>query len=459
MTLRFSPCAGAAALSIRVPVLALALAVPGLAQAQIYIPSFSANEEVGGGFGGGIGGIPDLDTDGRGDFVVGAPQETSDGLTQGGRVYVYSGRIGLRLLTIPSPRNESFGNFGWSVAGVSDTDGDGKGDFIVGAPNENPGLPTDAGRAYLFSSTGALRFILGAPSAVALGRFGYSVAGVPDLTGNGRGDMVVGAPGETEAGSPTGSGRAHVFSDAGGRLFTLQAPVEQAGMSFGFSVAGVADVNGDGDGDVIVGAPYASGFPAVPKSGRVFIFSGSTGTLLRIVQSTNREDGGRFGHSVAGVADLNGDGRGDVIVGAPFEDPGLTPNSCGRAYVFSGATGQFIRALAPPQPVTNGLFGASVGGTLDLNNDFRGDVIIGAPGDNAPAVLGAGRVHIFSGATGIRLGSPSSSAPEFGGKFGASVAGAPDANNNTRSDVLAGAPGEDPGTSPSGAGRGYLLKY
>ncbi len=442
--------------------LVVGLAAPGVAWAQpILVKSFSANEEISGAFGGSVGGIADLDDDGRGDFVVGAPSETSVGLVQGGRVYVYSGRIGERLFTIESPRNEEFGGFGWAVAGVPDTNLDGRGDFAIGAPNENPNLPTDCGRAYLYSGDGTLRFILGSPATTlgANGRFGFSVAGVPDVNSDGKGDLIVGAPGETATGSPAGAGRAHVYSGNGGKIHTLKAPVEQAGLQFGWSVAGVPDATGDLRGDVIVGAPFASGVPPVNQSGRAFLYNGRFGTLVLTFQSPNQEVGGRFGHSVAGVPDANGDGRGDVVIGAPYEDPGLTPNSCGRVYLFSGATGLLIRMMAPPQAVQNGRFGISVAGTLDANNDLRGDIIVGAPGENAPGLPGAGRIHIFSGATGARLASPVSMTPEFHGAFGMSVAGVPDANLNTRSDAVAGAPAENPGTAPTGAGRAYLVKF
>lgn len=442
------------------PAALLCVAASAAAQVQI-IPNWSGNQQVSGAYGSAIGGTTDLDNDGRGDFVVGAPGETVAGLTQGGRVYVHSGRIGLRLMTIESPRNEFYGNFGWSVGGMPDIDADGRGDFVVGAPNENPPpLPDSAGRAYVFRGTGALRFILGSPDNQANGRFGWAVAGVPDVNNDGRGDCIVGAPGESPGSSPPGAGRAYVFSGGtGGRLLTLLAPVEEQGAAFGWAVAGVPDVNGDGRGDLLVSALYADGTPAVTDSGVAYLFSGATGAHLRTLQSANRETGGRFGWSVAGVNDVNGDGRGDAIVGAPFENPGITPIDNGRAYVFSGATGLLIRVIAPPQMTHHGHFGYAVGGTIDLNNDGRGDIIIGAPGENGLGFLGCGRVHVYSGATGQKLSTILSPSPKGGGSFGAAVAGCPDANLNTRSDVLAGAPVENLAEAPIGSGRAYLLKY
>ncbi|MFM9995189.1 MAG: integrin alpha [Phycisphaerales bacterium] len=448
------------AVCLALPIVAGPLADRAGAQIVQTIPSWSGVEEAGGAFGASIGGTADLDADARADFIVGAPGETSVELTQGGRVYVHSGRIGLRLFTLESPRNEPFGNFGWSVAGVADIDADGKGDFAIGAPNENPGpLPDGCGRAYVYRGTGVLRFILGSPDSQTNGRFGWCVSGVPDVNGDGRGDVIVGAPGEATGASPGGAGRAYVYSGGtGGRLLTLTAPVEEGGASFGWSVAGIPDVNGDGRGDVIVSAPWADGAFGVTDSGVAYVFSGATGAVLRTLQSPGFETGGRFGWSVAGVADANGDGRGDVMVGAPFEDPGLSPADNGRAYVYSGATGALLRKLIPPQQALNGNFGYSVAGTNDVNNDGRGDLIVGARGE-AGGSFGAGRVHVYSGASGLKIVTIVSPAFESGGAFGTAVAGIPDANLNTRSDVLVGAPAENPGSSPAGAGRAYLLKF
>ena len=85
--------------------------------------------------------------------------------------------------TLASPTAEANGGFGDNVAGVPDANGDGRGDLLVGAPSENGGA-TDAGRAYLFSgATGALLRTLTSPNAEVSGAFGEAVAGVPDADG------------------------------------------------------------------------------------------------------------------------------------------------------------------------------------------------------------------------------------------------------------------------------------
>jgi hypothetical protein len=93
---------------------------------------------------------------------------------------------------------------------VPDVSGDGRGDLLVGAYYETVGLQ-EAGRAYLFSgATGALLRVLSSPNPESVGWFGWEVAAVPDAEGDGRADLVVGA--QAEDGGAVNAGRAYVFS-------------------------------------------------------------------------------------------------------------------------------------------------------------------------------------------------------------------------------------------------------
>ena len=87
------------------------------------------------------------------------------------------------LHELASPDQDRFGSFGYSVAGVPDADGDGRSDLLVGAPGDGPLSP---GRAYLVSGVnGALLYELVSPNEQFDGNFGYSVAGIPDADGDG----------------------------------------------------------------------------------------------------------------------------------------------------------------------------------------------------------------------------------------------------------------------------------
>ena len=408
----------------------------------------SPNPEALGNFGVSAAGVPDLNGDGRGDVLVGAWREDG-GAGDAGRAHVFSGVTGARLRTLVSPNPEIDSQFGRSVAGVPDADGDGQGDLLVGAPLEDGGA-SNAGRAYLFSgATGVVLRTLVSPNPEANGVFGLTVAGVPDLDGDGRGDLFVGAQGED--GGMSDAGRAYVFSGATGELLrTLVSPNPEANGFFGFDVAGVPDLDGDGQGDFLVAADGEDG--GMQDAGRAYVFSGATGALLRTLESPNPEGGGQFGSSVAGVPDADGDGRGDLLVGALFEPIGQL--DAGRAYLFSGATGELLRTLESPSPEDGSLFGISVAGVADADGDGRGDLLVGVRSEDG-GERDAGRVYLFSGATGALLRTLESLNPTVTGNFGISVAGVPDADGDGRGDFVVGAHREDGGDV--GAGRAYLF--
>jgi len=319
--------------------------------------------------------------------------------------------------TLVSPLPEANGFFGWSVSGAGDINDDGVRDVIVGALNEDGGASA-AGRAYIFSGAdGSPLDTLISPNPKAGGGFGSSVAGIGDINNDGRGDLIVGA--YRENGGASAAGRAYIFSGAGGGLLrTLTSPAPRFEGLFGQSVSGVKDVNGDGVSDIVIGTQQTTG--------RVYIFSGLDGSLLHTLQSPSPEPADNLG-GARGIDDVNGDGRGDVIAGVPTADGGS-----GRAYIFSGADGSLLHTLASPNPQLLGGFGWSVSGVPDLNFDGRGDVVIGASGQN---LNGEHRAYIFSGADGrllITLGflTPSSHS------FAASVSGLDDVNHDERGDVL-----------------------
>ncbi len=417
-----------------------------------------------GAYGGAVAGIPDVNGDGRGDFAVGAVREPgSGGAARAGRVYIYSGATQAVLRTLTSPNPEVDGGFGSSVSGIPDVNGDGRGDIVVGAPNEDPGAsPADCGRAYIFSgATGALLRTLQSAGQEAGGHFGWSVAGLADVNGDGRGDVAVGAPDDDPGASPDSCGRVYMYSGATGMyLRALASPMPEWGGRFGWAVASVPDANGDGRGDVVVGAPNEDPGAAPADCGQGYVYSGATGARLWTLASPAPEASGQFGSAVSGVPDLNGDGKGDVVIGSPREDPGSSPTDCGRAHVYSGATGALVRTLQPVAAESGGLFGAAVAGTFDLENDGRGDIAVGAPGeDPGSAPADCGRVHVYSGASGARIISVASPGQMAGGAFGSAAAGVPDTNANHHADLIVGGPREAASGSPAQAGRAYILRF
>jgi hypothetical protein len=162
---------------------------------------------------------------------------------------------------------------------------------------------------------------------------------------------------------------------------------------FGTAVANAGDVNGDGFSDVGVGN-LKNDDTGGGASGSVDLFLGSR-QFDNVADATLRGTvpNDSFGTHITGVGDVNGDGYGDLLVGASSSRPG------GMAYLFFGATG----AVFDHSPdatfvgaVENSL-GATVSSAGDVNGDGISDVAIGAYGHAAYA----GRVDIFLGAAGL----------------------------------------------------------
>lgn len=333
-------------------------------------------------------------------------------------------------------------NLGFSASEAGDFNGDGIADIIIGAPSADPNGTSVAGESYvifggagvgssgsfdLASLNGNNGFVLNGIDARDLSGFSVSEAG--DFNNDGFDDVIIGAPnadalpfaGESYVvygGPDQGFGGSLDLANLdGGNGFVIFG-VDNNDRS-GLSVSSAGDVNGDGIGDLIIGAPEAS--PNGFSSGQSFVLLGGSGigsdgsfNLANLDGSNGFAINGidqfadRSGRSVSGAGDVNGDGFDDLIIGAPGADPNDVANA-GESYVvfggpnvgssgslelanLNGGNGFVLNGFSRNNPA-----GETVSGIGDINNDGIEDIIVTSPSADPNGVSGAGQSYVVFG--------------------------------------------------------------
>lgn len=317
--------------------------------------------------------------------------------------------------------------------------------------------------------------------------FGYSISSAGDVNGDGYGDIIVGAPAYVDIISISGGtynvaavGAAFIYygspSGPSADPSEVLQPTTVAGALFGYSVSKAGDINGDGYGDVVVGAPgdrtmlnIGLVFPVATSvaTGKVYVYYGgpagsfdgnsNTEPTVSAQLSLTQPDFGSlavvpinplYGFSVGEAGDVNGDGRGDIVVGSPaFTRLLPLPVQGGRVDVYHGTTSGI--SASPSRTITGGLlnalFGFSVSTAGNVNGDAYSDIIAGAPG--SLNFLGAGQAYVFHGSsTGVTATTTASanaalnSAGLLTTLFGYNVSNAGDVNGDGFGDVIVGEP-------------------
>ncbi len=431
----------------------------------------------------------DLDGDGYNELVVGSPGYDGDS----GILTVYEGGSGGVATSATADATLDLGSrWGASIVGMGDVNGDGRDDFAVGGPGDNG----NNGVVYLLGGASSGFSVLGSAAGTTADEFGTSLA-AGDFNGDGYTELVVSAPGGTEAFIYDGSTGAGMLATTPGTLVSTNA------MSGLGAALAVIDYDDDGDLDLAVGT-----YDTTNTDGRVSVYLSDGAGLSNITDyNYGGSTGAELGRALASPGDLDADGVDDLVVGAPgldftyvFSGDTDGTGNIGIAVTLSGDAGTgyggavaaagdvdadgfpdaFVGA-AGSDTVTllrGGAFDAMATGPAgetilgdttsnrlgmyldfagDIDNDGYDDLVVAAP-VNDYAASNAGAVYTFHGsATGLVTTADVSLYGEAtDDRFGGAVAGAGDVNSDGYADVIVGSPTHD--TAGANAGRVYLYE-
>ena len=405
-----------------------------------------------------VSGAGDFNGDGLDDLIIGAPYADPNGKQDAGQSYIVFGNSSALNATLDL--NDLDGtngvaingvvahdNSGFSVSGAGDVNGDGFDDVIIGAFRadrrfEMNRFHIDAGASYVvfgnntgFGSNLDLSNLNGENGFAINGYLpgelsGYSVSGAGDINGDGVDDLIVGAIWAYHN-RKSNVGKSYVvFGNRDGFASSLEVTSLNGSNGFvingihegdlsGKSVSGAGDLNGDGVDDLIIGAPKADpgGKNAAGESYVVFgkrdnvdsefdlaNLDGTNGFAIRGIRSPDNS-----GNSVSGAGDINGDGIGDIVVGANSARPDInSKGSAGESYVIFGDDDTFgavfdlgtldgSNGFAISGYKNFGFVGNSVSAAGDINGDGIDDLVIGAvPGHPSESYVIYGNHRGFS---------------------------------------------------------------
>ena len=303
-------------------------------------------------------------------FVVTAPNDDPGGVVNAGSVYLFNGTTGALILAIPNPApamNDQFGFLECAAVGTN---------FVVAAFQDDPGGVVNAGSVYLYNSTtGALILAIPNPAPATGDAFGLRITAVG-------GNFVVTAPIDTPGGVSS-AGSVYLYNGmTGGLILAIPNPAPGTDDQFGSP-----DVVALGNNFVVLDSQDDLGGDL--DAGSVFLFNGTTGALILSIPNPDPGTDDYFGSGVTAVG-------GSFVVAAPGADPGGMIDE-GSVYLYSAA-GSPILAIANPAPAFSGNFGAE--SIIAVGENF----VVAAPNQNDPGgTAGTGSVYLYEGATGALI--------------------------------------------------------
>ncbi|MFH8490152.1 FG-GAP-like repeat-containing protein [Streptomyces longisporoflavus] len=373
----------------------------------------------------------DFDSDGYDDLAVGAIGEDVGSDVDGGTVQVLwgspSGLSGGSTITDPRPtKHDGFG--GPLQAG--DFDGDGKDDLAVAAASGAATIDIFDGGIKRTGATGD-RYTVLPPihSGEGAGAFNLHSG---DVNGDGKDDLLV------DGFSTADDYNANLWLPGSANGVTTNG-VQRLPAGY---ITDVGDTDGDGYGDIIIGLTWDEGIQGANKGGTVYVVKGNAngpyGDSQAITQDTagvpgGSEKGDSFGAELD-LGDVNGDGHLDLVTSTPGEDLEGVTDAGSITVIYGAADGSGLSTAGsvlysqnspgvPNSNEQNDFFGSDVH-IDDLNADGRGDVSVGASGENgsngAFYVLDALPDGTLAGTTGVytsTVGISGTGTPRLGNNF------------------------------------------
>ncbi len=304
------------------------------------------------------------------------------------------------------------------IAGIADLNGDLIPDVIIGAPGDDDKF-TDAGRIFiefghtsgtLASATSTTGIIIDGVNAGDLS--GAAIGSITDLNADGKSEILIGAPG-MDNGASTDAGAGFVIwglasgsvdlgdpATGGGKGYVIKG--EAAGDQAGQTMTSIADLNGDGKAEVLIGASGNDASGA--DSGAAYVVWGkSSSAIVNLTNVTAGSGGYRImgqragdaaGKALATLADQNGDGKAEILVGAAGNEAGGV--NAGAAYVVFGKSTtapvdlNAVAAGAGGYRITGSAgenAGSAITGLGDINGDGLSDILVGASGSGKAYVV------------------------------------------------------------------------
>ncbi len=372
-------------------------------------------------FGGSVASLGDLDGDGVPDLAVGERLDDDGGGNRGAVWVLFMNPNGtVRAEQKISDTAGGFNgvldngdNFGGSIAGLGDLDGDGVPDLAAGAESDDDGgLNRGAVWVLFMNADGTVRAEQKISDTAGgfsgplgdIDRFGVSVANLGDLDNDGIIDLTVGAYFDDDGGLDRGAVWI-LFMNSNGTVRAEQKISDNIGGfngvldnsdEFGVSVASLGDLDADGVPDLVVGAWRDDNDDGVTLDrGAVWVLFMNTDGTVRADQKISDTDGGfsgplgdidLFGGSIANLGDLDGDGVNDIAVGAlnDDDDGGSDRGAVWVLFMNSNGTVRAEQKISDTAGGFNGVlddhdrFGVSVANLGDLDSDCVPDLAVGA---------------------------------------------------------------------------------